>query len=91
MLVAGDIHVSFEHGTESKGKRFTKCFVSRKIDEDHFELLAIGVAVCSKKDRFSKAEGRKLSMTRALQKAFPDNKKIRSHIWSAYQAKTSKL
>jgi hypothetical protein len=48
--------------------------------------VAEGVSVCSEKDNFCKAVGRKLAFARALLNAFPEaeGKPIRAIIWSQY-------
>lgn len=44
--------------------------------------LGIGHALCSEKDTFSRARGRKLAFARALQNAFTDRSK-RRFFWNA--------
>lgn len=47
------------------------------------ELVALGVAYCSKQDQFVKYKGRKLALTRALEDGLFD-KKERTGFWNKY-------
>ena len=58
----------------------TICFIT--VSENHPEV-AVGAALCSSKDNFCRATGRKISLGRALLKAFP-NKEDRRYIWEQY-------
>jgi len=68
--------------TPYKGK--TTCYID---DELSGEALREGVAFCSINDRFDKARGRKLSLTRAIEGL---DKDLRKEFWTAYLAVTSR-
>ena len=78
--------VNFSHPHNDSGKRATICHIYKDINGEWAkDPLAVGQTVCSKKDNFSKAVGRK----KALERALLENKKlfsrrVREIIWEAY-------
>lgn len=74
--------VDFSHGTDDSGSRFTLCQLGVSRSEDEMPLnSSSGISLCSRKDNFNKATGRKLALTRAL--AYHD-RGFRTKIWEAY-------
>jgi hypothetical protein len=53
------------------------------IEDSTGDTKVLGTARCSDKDMFSKNEGRKLSLVRALQK-LTDDKETRQKFWDTY-------
>ncbi len=70
----------------SRGK--TKCSIVKLYKDENTPLVRLligtGETYCSSKDSYNKDVGRKISLTRALQKIFPSNKEIRKAFWNAY-------
>lgn len=64
-------NVLYFHGRTVDGYRFT---LAGKYDDDE-DMLLLGVAVCSKKDQFSKKKGRFLAECRLQHKHYVENKK----------------
>jgi hypothetical protein len=65
----------------------TGCTISL-VDSD--VIIAVGIAKVSKKDNYNYDKGRKISLERALQELFPDNKEKRLTFWKAYFKMTHK-
>lgn len=55
-------------------------------DNKEAEPKVIGLAILSNKDKYNKAIGRKVALTRALNYLFPDNKEARRQVWNKYVA-----
>lgn len=76
------IQVYFYHGTDKKGRKYTKCTIRKDIGSSVTSEV-VGIAVTSKEDRFVKEYGRKLSLKRALLNC-TFNKMDRQLIWETY-------
>jgi hypothetical protein len=84
--------VNWEHGTGPTGQRFTKCFLHELVHKDeeptrdNVSTLPSyeGMAVCSKKDQFSKNKGRKKSLSRAISNHLVFPLEARLKFWDAY-------
>ena len=79
-------HVIHKGGAWYRGH--TDCSVSEGMTNIDGKFIGVGLVVlantyCSAKDNFCRATGRKISLGRALLKAFPD-KEDRRFIWQQY-------
>ena len=77
-----EVFITFKHGevdTQHGKRRATLCEL--KHDPKSDEFIAQGNAICHKKDQYTKEEGRKLALTRAV---FNRDKTFRTAIWNAY-------
>ena len=91
MFRINGLTIKFQHNyiyhTDSQGHN-TKTPVSTKaviIDKDE-QVVAEKVAICSSKDTFEKAKGRKIALSRALM-ASHFSKEERKEIWNRYLKK----
>lgn len=78
MKVNDCIAFDFHHNVES---RKTSCVVTVK------DKQFVGVAICNPKDQFSRMEGRKHSIARAMKKVLASNamnKQERAQVWNKY-------
>ncbi len=88
-MLIGDYLIEFARENKEVGEqvyRTTYCYIWSK-DGDKENLLAVGDAICSPYDRFSRKIGRKLSLTRAinnLKKKYDLPKEERTFIWIEY-------
>ncbi len=77
-------HVKFERDEDAGFvpmiRGYTRCHV---FTLDLLCNSSAALALCSIKDNFSRATGRKISLGRALLKAFPD-KEDRRYVWEQY-------
>lgn len=81
--------IAFEHPRETKsdGRQqpvATKCQIFGIRDLGEPMLLSKGQADCSRLDNFCKAKGRKLALTRALDKLVTLTKAERTKVWEQY-------
>ena len=76
-----EYHIRFYHHIEGE-KKTTACHVLVNLLIYGFVDIGIGVAVCSHKDNFSRAVGRKIALSRAIRNCFPD-KVVRKTVWRA--------
>jgi len=72
------------------------CIISKIVDDETSEEVALATAKCSTKDEFIRSVGRKISLTRALEVRIPNplnpagdwvpvfSKEDRSKIWAEY-------
>ena len=81
-----DIH--FRH-TQDDQNNDTICFLT---DARTGFYISSGIANCSRRDRFNRAIGRKLSLGRAIQIGFPREKRaaVWAAIWAARKEQTKK-
>lgn len=80
----GNVHLAFRFfhtKANRKRQRTTQCIVLRRQSGDTPTLLYSGLAVCSKRDNFNKETGRKLALTRAIERL---SREERAAIWSTY-------
>lgn len=87
-----EYEIKFRHNSNlypsTQYRGYTDCFVNKPdavIDGQviSYDIVGSATAWCSIKDNFSRATGRKISLGRALLKAFPD-KEDRRYIWEQY-------
>lgn len=64
----------------------TTCTIERVNGNNKYKTVATGETYCSFKDAYNKNTGRKIALTRALQKLFPSitEKEIRRGFWREY-------
>ena len=78
IIINEKLSISFTYTLSKKGERKTVCDI---LDVDDSIVVSTGVARCNKEDNFSKEEGRKISLRKALEcMPFP----IRTMAWKAY-------
>lgn len=78
IIINEKLSISFTYTLSKKGERKTVCDI---IDVYDNAVVSTGVARCNKEDNFSKEEGRKISLRKALEcMPFP----IRTMAWKAY-------
>jgi len=70
--------VSWQHNS---GELFTRCKI---YNNDLFQPLALGTAYCSEHDNFDRNKGRKLSLSRALDELFGQDRETRKLFWNEY-------
>jgi len=79
-----DIEIMFNYTCDPELGKLTTSII--KLNNKH---IGMGQAICSIKDNFCKATGRKISLTRAIEVA-KENKKIDKNIskkiWETYRA-----
>lgn len=73
----------------SKRRRATKCEIFVEESDGGRTLVTDGLAICSPFDHFCKETGRKVSLTKALQKAFA-HRETRKVFWEEYAKQTKK-
>lgn len=77
------------HGKILKSNKFTKCIIYTGTKES-MTVLGTGLAKCHSADTFCKCEGRKLSLSYALDNIFDNRKELhltkedRKNIWIEY-------
>lgn len=83
-LIDGTFQVSWQYNTEehSSAPESTTCVIKELFEEGPQVEIARGVAIVSEKDQFVKNTGRKISLKRALERAF--NKETRQIFWNKY-------
>jgi len=79
MIIINDkLSISFTYTLSKKGERKTVCDIFDVYDK---AVVSTGVARCNKEDNFSKEEGRKISLRKALE-CMPYS--VRTMAWKAY-------
>ncbi len=73
-----DYEVRFQYEQDEQGRRLTECTIVSPVSG----VQSVGQAVCSKKDRFVRVEGRKLALQRALEIY---NREFRTAVWNQYK------
>lgn len=81
-----DYWVGWKYTQTRLGKE-TTCLIEIK----GFVPVGKGVSVCKEEDLFIKETGRKLSLKRALNDLFPDNKEARKFFWDSYFYRDNKM
>jgi hypothetical protein len=80
--------VNADESVDNKKLKTTRCFVTW-VEKPMYPMLSIAeVAICSPKDNFCKATGRKIALTKVM-KNFND-KEFRTAIWNKYFSLTKK-
>jgi len=74
----------FTSGVWAKGR--TICTITAG-DKENPIVVGYGEASCSEKDNFIKEIGRRMSLTRALEMSFGDNREARKTFWETYHAR----
>lgn len=84
-----DLEFTFRHvhlEPEDEIKAVTTCFVKVFVDGNETIGNFAGAAYCAKGDKFDKATGRKIALTRALlPDVFP--KDVRTQVWGVYHGR----
>jgi hypothetical protein len=80
----GRREIQSKYGKLKRIKAIIHCAIATKEDE----YLVSGEAFLSETDNFNKDLGRKLSLKKALQQLFPNNKVARACFWEAYRLMT---
>ena len=82
------MRIWFSYGDKTEKNRTTVCEIKKlkDVDDKVGEVIGRGRAECSIKDIFSKAKGRKLAFTRALNQVYSDNKAQRAEAFKQYFA-----
>lgn len=81
--------VKWQHFTKMTVCNIFKLSTSNNITFPTPQIIAVGYAICSEKDNYSKEIGRKISLTRALKSCeFP--KSDRKYIWDKYFSRKEK-
>lgn len=87
MIKTKKYFIVFGYKTWQSGEKVTDCYI-RDVDTD--ELLSTGHAICSVKDNFSKEEGRKVALSKAMAN-LSISKQDRLEIWFAYHCRDGGL
>lgn len=68
-------------------KEYTECWVTNLL----LDITIVRRAIKHKNDKFCKEVGRKMSLTRALETLFPNNKEARKTFWIEYFNRNLKI